>query len=245
MVHDLRTVLRLASGRALEPTAAILDSRTLRSSPESGHRAGYDGAKRKRGSKVHAAVDTLGHLFALHVTPADEQDRARVNELAEAVQEATGESVVAQGPRSGAIRPSRTIRGSGSRSDPFLATSPAAARVTRDPGADRKSPPLRFVKYVEGRRQRRGGKRGSCDARRRTGAAVADRSGEIPRVRVGQEGRSRRSRSAPRAQPWAAPRPPPTRSLPHPEPARSISGSPRSSHPSRWSLTIPAACISA
>ena len=93
MVHDLRTVLRLASGRAPEPTAAILDSRTLRSSPESGHRAGYDGAKRKRGSKVHAAVDTLGHLLALHVTPADEQDRARVNELAEAVQEATGESV--------------------------------------------------------------------------------------------------------------------------------------------------------
>ena len=93
MVHDLRTVLRLASGRAPEPTAAILDSRTLRSSPESGHCAGYDGAKRKRGSKVHAAVDTLGHLLALHVTPADEQDRARVNELAEAVQEATGESV--------------------------------------------------------------------------------------------------------------------------------------------------------
>ena len=93
MVHDLHTVLRLASGRAPEPTAAILDSRTLRSSPESGHRAGYDGAKRKRGSKVHAAVDTLGHLLALHVTPADEQDRARVNELAEAVQEATGESV--------------------------------------------------------------------------------------------------------------------------------------------------------
>jgi transposase len=93
MVHDLRTVLRLASGRAPEPTAAILDSRTLRSSPESGHRAGYDGAKRKKGSKVHAAVDTLGHLLALHVTPADEQDRAQVNELAEAMQEATGEWV--------------------------------------------------------------------------------------------------------------------------------------------------------
>jgi transposase len=71
----------------------ILDSRTLRSSPESGHRAGYDGAKRKKGSKVHAAVDTLGHLLALHVTPASEQDRAQVEELAEAVQEATGESV--------------------------------------------------------------------------------------------------------------------------------------------------------
>ena len=47
MVHDLRVLLRLASGRAPDPTAAILDSRTLRSSPESGHRSGYDGAKRK------------------------------------------------------------------------------------------------------------------------------------------------------------------------------------------------------
>jgi len=93
MVHDLRVLLRLASGRTPNPTTAILDSRTLRSTPESGSRAGYDGAKRKKGSKVHAAVDTLGHLLALHVTPADEQDRAQVNELAEAIQEATGESV--------------------------------------------------------------------------------------------------------------------------------------------------------
>ena len=42
---------------------------------------------------MHAAVDTLGHLLALHVTPADEQDRAQVEKLTEAVQEATGESV--------------------------------------------------------------------------------------------------------------------------------------------------------
>jgi transposase len=93
MVHDLRALLRLASGRAPDPTEAILDSRTLRSSPESGHRAGYDGAKRKKGSKVHAAVDTLGHLLALHITPANAQDRTQVEELAKAVQEATGESV--------------------------------------------------------------------------------------------------------------------------------------------------------
>jgi transposase len=93
MVRDLREVLRLAQGRPPDPTAAILDSRTLRSTPESGHRGGYDGAKRKKGSKVHAAVDTLGHLLALRVTSADEQDRRRVGELAEAVQEATGQSV--------------------------------------------------------------------------------------------------------------------------------------------------------
>src|SRR5215207_10295023 len=95
MVHDLRALLRLlAKGRDdEEPTAAILDSRTLRSTPESGNRSGYDGAKRKRGSKVHAAVDTLGHLLALRVTPASEQDREQVEKLAEAIQEATGDSV--------------------------------------------------------------------------------------------------------------------------------------------------------
>ena len=64
LAHDLRAVLRLAAGRTEEPSAAIIDSRTLRSTPESGSRAGYDGAKRKRGSKLHLAVDTLGHLLA-------------------------------------------------------------------------------------------------------------------------------------------------------------------------------------
>ena len=93
MVHDLRVLLRLAEGRRAQPSAAILDSRTLQSSPESGGRAGYDGAKRKRGTKTHLAVDTLGHLLALHVTPADAQDRAQVAELAQQVQEATDASV--------------------------------------------------------------------------------------------------------------------------------------------------------
>jgi transposase len=51
-VHDLRMLLRLADGRMAQPSAAILESRTLQSSPESGHRAGYDGAKRKRGSNT-------------------------------------------------------------------------------------------------------------------------------------------------------------------------------------------------
>jgi transposase len=83
----------IASGRNTEPTAAIIDSRTLRSTPESGQRAGYDGAKRKRGSKLHLAVDTLGQLLALHATPANIDDRAQVGRLAEAIQDATGETV--------------------------------------------------------------------------------------------------------------------------------------------------------
>lgn len=93
MAQDLRRILRLLEGRGEEPSAAVFDSRTLRSTPESGHRAGYDGAKRKKGSKVHMAVDTLGHLLSLHVTPANEQDRAEVKKLAKDVQQATGKSV--------------------------------------------------------------------------------------------------------------------------------------------------------
>jgi transposase len=93
LAQDLRAVLRLAAGRSEEPTAAVIDSRTLRSTPESGPRAGYDGAKRKRGSKLHMAVDTLGHLLALHVTPADVDDRAEVGRLAAAIQDTTGETV--------------------------------------------------------------------------------------------------------------------------------------------------------
>jgi transposase len=93
LVHDLRELLRVAAGRQARPSAAVFDSRTLQSSPESGARAAYDGAKRRKGSKTHIAVDTLGHLLALIVTPADAQDRAQVAALAEAVREATGASV--------------------------------------------------------------------------------------------------------------------------------------------------------
>jgi hypothetical protein len=57
LVYVLRAVLRIAEGRKESPTAAIIDSRTLQSTPESRARAGYDGAKRRKGSKVHLAVD--------------------------------------------------------------------------------------------------------------------------------------------------------------------------------------------
>ena len=93
IAHDLRAVLRIAEGRQEMPTALIFDSRTMQSTVESGARAGYDGAKRRKGNKVHLAVDTLGHLLALCVTAANEQDRAQVSELAERVQAETGETV--------------------------------------------------------------------------------------------------------------------------------------------------------
>ena len=89
IVHDLRMMLRLAQGRDAQPSATIFDGRTMGSTPESGARAGYDGHKRKKGSKVHMAVDTLGYPLALHVTPANEHERAQVERLAKAVQEVT------------------------------------------------------------------------------------------------------------------------------------------------------------
>jgi transposase len=65
----------------------------LKSTPESGQRAGYDGAKRRKGSKAHMAVDTLGYLLAAVVTPANAQYRAQVAALAEEVQAVTGQAV--------------------------------------------------------------------------------------------------------------------------------------------------------
>jgi transposase len=67
--------------------------RVLQSTPESGARAGYSGGKRRNGSKVHVAVDTLGDLLALAVTPASDDERTQVAALAERVQDVTGQHV--------------------------------------------------------------------------------------------------------------------------------------------------------
>jgi transposase len=93
MAHDVRKLLRLLGGRQAHPTAVVLDGRTIQCVPESGARAGYDGYKRKKGSKTHVAVDTLGHLLAVVVTPANEQERDQVSKLCAQVQQATGENV--------------------------------------------------------------------------------------------------------------------------------------------------------
>jgi transposase len=93
MAHDLRMLLREADDRMPQPRAVIFDSRTVQSTPESGAGAGYDGHKRRKGRKTHVAIDTLGHLLAVIVTPANAQDREQVAALAEAVQAVTGHSV--------------------------------------------------------------------------------------------------------------------------------------------------------
>ena len=73
----------MTAARLPEPTAAIIDSRTLRSTPESEPCASYDGARRKRGAKLHMAVETLGYRLALYVMPANHDNRAEFEQLGE------------------------------------------------------------------------------------------------------------------------------------------------------------------
>ena len=93
IVHDLNVLQRVLLERTATPSVVVLDGRTLQSTPESGHRAGWDGAKRRKGSKAHIAVDTLGQLLSVVITPAKEQERAQVGELCRQVQEITGQTV--------------------------------------------------------------------------------------------------------------------------------------------------------
>lgn len=93
LVAGVRSLLREPGGGKGQPAAVCIDSRTSQSTPESGARAGYGGAKRRKGSKVHIAVDPLGHLLALKVTAASEGDREQAAALAEKVQQVTGNTV--------------------------------------------------------------------------------------------------------------------------------------------------------
>ena len=93
LVDDLRMLLRLAVGHPADRSAVSRDARTLQASPESGARAGFDGHKRRKGSTLPRALDTLGLLLALHVTPANEQERAQVGLLAQPIQDLTGDSL--------------------------------------------------------------------------------------------------------------------------------------------------------
>ena len=74
-VHDvLRDRLRTAEGREVQPSAAVLDAQSVKTS-EGGEQIGYDAGKRVRGRKRHLLVDTLGLLLTVMVTTASLQDR--------------------------------------------------------------------------------------------------------------------------------------------------------------------------
>src|SRR5262245_49999339 len=93
MVHDLRALPRRAEGWAADPSAVILAGRTAQGAPEGAARAGDEGFRRRKGSQTQAAIDTLGHLLALHVTPANERERDRVAVPPASVRAATGDHV--------------------------------------------------------------------------------------------------------------------------------------------------------
>src|ERR687894_3163883 len=63
-------------GKDPHPTAAIIDSQSVKTVEESAHPSGYDAHKNVKGRKRHLLVDTLGLPLSIYVTPADVQDRA-------------------------------------------------------------------------------------------------------------------------------------------------------------------------
>ena len=113
-MHDLRAMLRWERGARAAADGRHSRRAHLQSTPESGHRAGYDGHKRRKGSKIHLAVDTLGHLLALHRHPGQRPgarpgrgagrggaggDRADVWKWASSIRATPGEQAAAARPR--------------------------------------------------------------------------------------------------------------------------------------------------
>jgi IS5 family transposase len=76
-LHDaLRAAVRLAAGSTVEPTAAVIDSQSVRAAPTVPRSSrGWDNAKKVNGRKRHLAVDTSGLLLEVLATPASVQDR--------------------------------------------------------------------------------------------------------------------------------------------------------------------------
>ena len=84
-IHDrLRSAVRLSAGRDVQPTAAVLESPSVKTT-EAGGPKGSDSGKKVKGRKRHLLVDTMGLILGGAVTPADVQDRDGAKEVLEAL----------------------------------------------------------------------------------------------------------------------------------------------------------------
>ena len=81
---QLRAAARKAEDKRTRPTAAVLDSQTVRSNPHGGT-VGYDAGKKTKGRKRFLLVDTLGLVLGAAVQPANTPERAGAMTLLEPV----------------------------------------------------------------------------------------------------------------------------------------------------------------
>jgi hypothetical protein len=92
MVEDLRGLLRRAQGKSAQPSVAVIDGRTVQSTPGTGRRAGYDGHKQERLEDAHGGRHPRASPGAAR-DRSHEQERGQVAALAQDVQEITGATV--------------------------------------------------------------------------------------------------------------------------------------------------------